>query len=137
MRELILLLLLLLSSCLGNQAPGAEMPPFPPSTSVPAAPLRRELLVVEDVEAFVLETYPMQLRLAVRGYWPSGCSGEIRVEQQLANNTLTVTIWRAVPAGAACLAVIVPYDETIAIEGSFTQLPAAIAVNGYLMQPRW
>ncbi len=133
MRDLILLFLLLLSSCLGVRAePGA--PPAPSPTLVPPPRLTHELLVVENVEAFVLESYPMQIRLAVRGYWPSGCSGEETVEQRLEGDALIVTIWRALPAGAVCPAVIVPYDETIAIAGGFTHLPLAITVNGWALQ---
>jgi hypothetical protein len=130
MRELILLLLLLLSSCLGVRAgPGA--PPAPPPTLVPHPRLIREVLVVEQVDAFVLESYPMQIRLAVRGYWPTGCTADVQVEQRLEADTLTVTIWRELPAGAVCPAVIVPYDETIRVEGGFTRLPAVITVNGW------
>ena len=133
MRELLLFLLLLLSSCLGVHAePGA--PPTPSPTFVPHPRLTLELLVVEKVEAFVLESYPMQIRLAVRGYWPSGCTADVQVEQQLKADTLMVTIWRALPAGAVCPAVIVPYDETIAIEGGFTRLPSAITVNGWTLR---
>lgn len=133
MREVILLLWLLLSSCLDARAdvsPGAGQPPVP--SGQPSA-LTRELLVVEEVEAFVLESYPMQIRLAVRGYWPSGCSAEVMVEQRLEGDTVTVSIWRALPRDAVCTAVIVPYDETIPLEGGFTRLPATITVNGWVV----
>lgn len=140
MRELLLLLLLILSSCLGisTSVSTGPRPPLIEPTTLPAPEplprLARELLVVEDVEAFVLETYPMQIRLAVRGYWPSGCSGDVHTEQRLEGEALTVTIWRALPIDAVCPAVIVPYEETIAIEGSFTRLPTAITVNGWAAQ---
>ncbi len=141
MREVLLLLLLLLSSCLGlsiTVTPGGEVPgsSVSPTPTPKLIMLTRELLVVEDVEPFVLESYPMQLKLAVRGYWPSGCSGDVRVEQQLEGDTLTVSIWRGMPVGAVCPAVIVPYDEIISIEGGFTQLPAEIVVNGYVVRPQ-
>jgi hypothetical protein len=140
MREVLLFLLLLLSSCLGVSTavvpPGAggPLPPVTPTLGPPPM-LTQEFLIVEDVDALVLESYPMQIRLAVRGYWPSGCSGDVRVEQQLEDNILTVHIWRGMVVGAVCPAVIIPYDETISIEGGFTQLPAEIVVNGYTVRP--
>lgn len=140
MREVLLFLLLLLSSCLGVSTavvpPGEGEPPTPVRPTLGPPPmLTQEYLIVEDVDALMLESYPMQLKLAVRGYWPSGCSGDVRVEQQLAGDTLTVRIWRGMVVGAVCPAVIIPYDETISIEGGFTQLPAEIIVNGYTVRP--
>jgi|GEM_PF-4081773 hypothetical protein len=140
MREVFLFLLLLLSSCLGVSTavvpPSGSEPPTPITPTLGPPPmLTKEFLIVEDVDALVLESYPMQLRLAVRGYWPSGCSGDVRVEQALEGDTLTVRIWRGMVVGAVCPAVIVPYYETIAIEGGFTQLPAEIVVNGYTVRP--
>ncbi len=137
MRELIVFLLLILSSCLGVSAPvpPGPRPPAPDTPTVPAPPrLTRELLVVEEVEGFVVGTPPMQLRLGVRGYWPSGCSAEVMIEQRLEGDTLTMTIWRELPADAVCPAVIVPYHGTIPIEGEITRLPSAITVNGWTLR---
>lgn len=140
MRELLLLLLLILSSCLGI-SPSISPGPRPPLVETPTSPtpepfprLTRELLVVEEVEGFVLESYPMQLRLAVRGYWPSGCSGDVHVEQRLEGEALTMTIWRALPADAVCPAVIVPYYGTIPVEGPIPRFPSVITVNGQTLR---
>ncbi len=137
MRELIVFLLLILSSCLGVSAPvpPEPRPPVQDTPTVPAPPrLTRELLVVEEVEGFVLGTYPTQLRLGVRGYWPSGCSADVMIEQRLEGDTLTMTIWRELPAEAVCPAVIVPYHATIPVEGDITRLPSVITVNGWTLR---
>lgn len=85
--------------------------------------------VIENVEVVVLESFPMQLQLIVTGYQADGCDFPIQVVQHRDENTVTVHIFREMPAEMMCPSVIVSYNETIALEGGFTGGTVTIHVN--------
>jgi hypothetical protein len=85
--------------------------------------------VVESVDVLVLESFPMQLNLVVKGYQPDGCNFPVQVDQSRDGNTVTVHIYREVPQDAMCPMMIVGYEETIALEGGFENGSFTIHVN--------
>jgi hypothetical protein len=85
--------------------------------------------VVESVDVLVLESFPMQLNLLVKGYQPDGCDFPVQVEQVRDGNTVTVHIYREMPQDAICPMMIVGYEETIALEGGFENGSFTIHVN--------
>jgi hypothetical protein len=85
--------------------------------------------VVESVDVLVLESFPMQLNLVVKGYQPDGCDFPVQVEQVRDGNTVTVHIYRQVPQDSICPMMIVGYDATIALEGGFESGSYTINVN--------
>jgi hypothetical protein len=85
--------------------------------------------VVESVDVLVLESFPMQLNLVVKGYQPDGCDFPVQVEQVRDGNTVTVHIYREVPQDAICPMMIVGYEETIALEGGFENGSFTIHLN--------
>jgi hypothetical protein len=87
--------------------------------------------LVESVDVLVLESFPMQLTLRVRGYQPDGCQAPVQVTQQVDGNNVQVKIFRELPADAICPMVAVMYEEDIRIEGTFTGGRVDIQVNQF------
>ena len=85
--------------------------------------------VIESVEVTVLESFPMQLRLTVTGYQPDGCDFPVQVVQERDENTVSVHIFRDVPADVMCPMMLVSYEDGIMMEGGFSSGTVTINVN--------
>ncbi len=120
----LLLLLFLGSTSNAGSAPAVPVPPEGPTMRVDH--------IIETVDVMVLESFPMQLRLQLTGYQPDGCNFAVQVEQAREGNTIRVHIFRDVPEDVACPMMIVGYEDTIALEGSFEPGTYTIDVNGVI-----
>jgi hypothetical protein len=89
---------------------------------------------IESVEVIVLESFPMQLHLVITGFQPEGCEFPVIVEQQRAENTVNVHIYREVPADVMCPMVIIPYEETVVLDGGFEFGTFTIQVNEFTVE---
>ncbi|MGJ3238686.1 MAG: hypothetical protein ACFE0Q_08275 [Anaerolineae bacterium] len=89
--------------------------------------------VIESVEVAVLESFPMQLQLqlTISGYQPDGCEFPVEVEQDVDGNDVSLRIYRNVPSATLCPMVLVPYEETITVDGSFEGGTVNIEVNDF------
>ena len=87
--------------------------------------------VIEGVEVTILESFPMQIQLTVSGYQPDGCDFPVEVMQGVDGNDVTLHIFRNVPADAFCTMNIVPYEDTILVDGTFTEGTVTIQVNEF------
>ena len=94
----------------------------------------RSLTVIEQVETAILESYPYQINLTVTGYQPDGCELPVLVEQSRAGNTVYVEIYRELPPDVFCTMQLVPYQETIKLEGGFESGTYQINVNGVIVE---
>jgi inhibitor of cysteine peptidase len=89
--------------------------------------------VIESVDVVILESFPMQLHLTVKGYQPDGCDFPVFVEQQRDGNAVTVHVYREVPADVMCPMMLVSYEDTIVLDGSFESGTAHIKVNEFIV----
>ncbi|MFN8374969.1 MAG: hypothetical protein U0694_19100 [Anaerolineae bacterium] len=115
----------------------SEVPVPPPMTPTPTPitePTFQADYTIESVDALILESYPMQLQLQVTGYQPSGCDYPPIVEQSISDTTITVHIYSNIPLAAICPAMLVPYEATIRIDGSFTGGLYTLNVNTFTTQ---
>ncbi len=87
--------------------------------------------VIENVDVVVLESFPMQLQLEITGYQPDGCDFPVNVQQRVNNNAVTLHIFRNVPPDVLCPMALVPYEETIMVDGSFEGGTVTIEVNEF------
>lgn len=87
--------------------------------------------VIETVEVAILESFPMQLQLVVSGYQPDGCDFPVEVAQRVDGNDVTLHIFRNVPPDVMCTMNLAPYEETILIDGGFTEGTVNIQVNEF------
>lgn len=111
---------------LGQGGGGAPPPASSNTTEVPT--------VIEAVDALILESFPAQISLQVRGYQPDGCTFPVIVEQQRDGNTVTVRIYREIPIDIMCTMQLVIYDESIKLDGSFESGTYTIDVNGVITE---
>jgi len=106
----------------------------PPPTATP--PLEGKMLEAEaDVDSLainILESFPVQVMLVVRGNLPSGCTVIGRSEQSgTGSNIILVRLYTARPAEAMCTQALVPFEKNIALD--VVGLPAGeyiVDVNG-------
>lgn len=107
------------------------------ATQAPATPppndnaTTRIATVIDSVTANVLSTSPAQIELNVTGYQPDGCDFPVIVDQTRDGSTITVSIYRELPADTMCPAVLRDYAETIHLDGSFTPGTYSIKVNDF------
>ena len=73
----------------------------------------------------------MQLQLEITGYQPDGCDFPVNVQQRVNNNAVTLHIFRNVPPDVLCPMALVPYEETIMVDGSFEGGTVTIEVNEF------
>lgn len=119
-----MLLLLLASGCRGVIT-DAEGTPATPVVTVEGT------AVVESVEVLLLESFPVQVRVLVRGDLPDGCTtlGDWHVSRE--GDTFAVTLPTTRPAEALCTEALVPFEVSIPLE--VAGLPAGtyeVEVNG-------
>lgn len=94
----------------------------------------RSLTVIEQVETLVLEADPYQITLNVTGYQPDGCDLPVIVEQSRDGSTVYIEIYRELPPDLFCTMQLVPYAETIKLEGGFESGTYQINVNGVMVE---
>ncbi len=92
------------------------------------------LTVIESVEALVLESFPYQISLNVIGYQPDGCDFPVQVVQTREGNRVQVKIYRNVPLAVLCTMQLVPYRETIRLDGTFEGGSYVIEVNDKVIE---
>ncbi len=87
-----------------------------------------------DVQAVMLESFPVQVHLQVRGEHPDGCDLPVIVEQERDGNTITVRVYREVPAAVMCPMILRPYEDTIVLEGGFEPGTYTLHVNDFMLE---
>ncbi|MDX9953163.1 MAG: hypothetical protein RBT75_03670 [Anaerolineae bacterium] len=118
------IVLLLASGCRGIITDGEGTPATPVVTV-------EGIAVVESVEVLLLESFPVQVRVLVRGDLPDGCTalGDWRVSRE--GDTFKVTLPTTRLAEALCTEALVPFEVSIPLE--VAGLPAGtygVEVNG-------
>lgn len=103
---------------------------YDPSTPGTGENAMRVPHVIESVDALLLESFPVQIMLQVKGYQSDGCEMPVMVEQSREGNTVTVEIYRELSPDTACPAVIKEYEGTIKLDGGFEPGTYTIDVNG-------
>ncbi|MBL8154545.1 MAG: hypothetical protein JNM70_10200 [Anaerolineae bacterium] len=99
----------------------------------PDQPTFRSMAVIEDAQAAILESNPVQIEVSVRGYHPDGCDFPAVIEQRREGNRVVVEIFRNVPLAATCPMMLNPYQATFRLEGTFDPGQYVIEVNGVVI----
>lgn len=90
--------------------------------------------LIDSVDLLVMESFPMQVSLIVKGSQPDGCEVPVTVEQQREGSTVTVEIYRDMPLALICAAVLVPYEATIPLEGGFEPGSYTFHINDFVLE---
>ncbi|MBC8170645.1 MAG: hypothetical protein H7X77_03200 [Anaerolineae bacterium] len=88
--------------------------------------------LIDSAEVLVMESFPPQLMLNVKGYQPDGCNYPVQVEQTREGNTIKVHIFREMPMDIMCTMIVVSYEAAIPL-GSFDPGEYTIDVNGVIV----
>ncbi len=83
------------------------------------------------VEARALESYPMRVSLDVQGEHPDGCDLPVKIAQSRRGKTVTVEVYREVPADMFCPMILRPYRGDIMLDGGFESGNYTINVNSH------
>jgi len=144
----VVLLGLLLSACSAAQPGPPTRPPepvqaetplpdqpvgsSPSSTPVPTTGggLRQGPIYVDELELVMMESYPVQVRLILRGSLPNPCSSFAwEVEEPDSQGRIVVQAYSLQEADLACIQVLEPLEESIPL-GAFTQGKFSVWLNG-------
>ena len=107
---LVLMVSLILSAC--DTVPASTLTPTPASGGNTIS----GQALVESIELLMLESFPVQVRVRVKGNLPDGCTRIDQITQTRQENTFEIKITTTRPADAACTLALVPFEETIPID---------------------
>jgi hypothetical protein len=89
------------------------------------------LAPVESIDLLLMESFPLQVQVLVRGYLPDGCTQIDQIEQVRTGNVFRIQITTTRPADKMCTQIVVPFEESIPLD--VVGLPAGtytVDVNG-------
>jgi inhibitor of cysteine peptidase len=71
---------------------------------------------VDEIDVLILESFPVQVNVVVRGMLPDGCTylDEFDVVQD--GNTFNITVWTIRDPDAICTMALVPFEETVSLD---------------------
>lgn len=83
---------------------------------------------VDSTEILYLESFPVQVRLVVRGSLPTPCHrAQWSVEDD--GTAIEVTLWSVIALGQSCAQVLEPFEVSIPL-GSFETSTSTVVLNG-------
>ena len=83
---------------------------------------------IDSTEILYLESFPVQVRLLVRGSLPTPCHEAVWAVDDL-GSTIDVRLWSSVLLGQACAQVLEPFEVSIPL-GAFESATSSVVVNG-------
>lgn len=152
--SIFLLALILLSACNGSQTAQPEQPSYPNEPSYPNAPsypndsgtgqqpyapqpgdaaLTRGEVQLDSVDVLVMESYPVQIMLALRGSLPTPCN-QLRVAANPPDqkNRILVDVYSVIDPEQICTQVLEPFEANVGL-GSFQPGHYTVWVNGEMV----
>ena len=100
---LLIALLLILAACTATD-----------NTSV-TEPVNGSNVYVDNIDVMILESFPVQVNVSVRGNLPNGCVALDEVTSDRDGNTFTLTI-NASSEGEMCTQAPVPFEEIVSLD---------------------
>ncbi len=88
-------------------------------------------MLIEDVSVSLLESFPVQVHISVKGILNDGCTELNNITQKREGNTIYVHITTKRPKDAICIQVIKPFEENIALKGGFPPGKYKLIVNNF------
>jgi hypothetical protein len=87
-------------------------------------------MIVEEVEALMLTSYPPQLSLVVKGFYPDGCTFPLRTVRLHQGEEITIRIHRVIDPAAACLMMLTPFETSLGF-GFLAPGQYEFSINGF------
>jgi hypothetical protein len=117
----IIAVALLMTACAGADV-GA------PGTSTTVGDGVEGPVFIDATDILYLESFPVQVRLVVRGSLPTPCHQAVWEVEDL-GTTIGVRLWSSAPLGQDCVQVLEPFEVSIPL-GSFETSMSAVVLNG-------
>ena len=86
---------------------------------------------IHAVEVLVMEIHPVQVRLEVTGEHPDGCDLPVQVAQRRDGNSIEIEVYRELPTDMMCPMILLPYSDSIYLDGNFEGGSYTISVNSH------
>ncbi|MDD3043022.1 MAG: protease inhibitor I42 family protein [Methanosarcinaceae archaeon] len=89
------------------------------------------IATVENIEIYIMESFPVQVSVEVNGYFQDGCTEIEAIKTERYGNTFEANISTKRPKGAICTQAIVPFTKMVSLDvfglraGSYN-----VSVNG-------
>jgi hypothetical protein len=116
-----LAVILLVTACGGvDRGSGIASPTVPGGGEGP--------VFVDSTEILYLESFPVQVRLAVRGSLPTPCHEPVWEVEDL-GWTIDIRLWSEADPAQSCIRVLEPFEISIPL-GSFESASSPIVLNG-------
>jgi inhibitor of cysteine peptidase len=116
----------LLAGCGGDDLDPGQ-PPVEPGEGIPTptGEVVEGTAMIEELELFLLESFPVQVQARIAGNLPDGCTeiDGISVDRDVDARTFDITVSTVRPADAVCTEALVPFEEVIPLD--VQGLPAA------------
>jgi hypothetical protein len=90
--------------------------PTPPLPAVPVDGERGQAAIVDEIDVMILESFPVQVNVVVRGNLPDGCTYLDEFDVQRNGNTFEMIIWTVRDPEAMCTMALVPFEETVSLD---------------------
>jgi inhibitor of cysteine peptidase len=141
---LLILSMIILAACIPSGGFDPDKPlvatPGPTQSQSPGITpsqgnLVRGSIFLDEIQLFVMESFPVQIALHVKGELPTPChSFSFTITEPNEKNEIHVDVYSSIEEGSICIQIIQPFDETISIpmigkpDGEYT-----VWVNGELI----
>jgi inhibitor of cysteine peptidase len=101
-------------------APAVSPTPTPEEPELPATgPGEGEIgqnAYIDEIEVLILESFPVQVNVIVRGNLPDGCTYLDEFEVEREGDTFEITVWTVRDPEAMCTMALVPFEETVSLD---------------------
>jgi hypothetical protein len=128
---LVMFALLILMGCKLFQAAGSQLQPSDPLQPLPdEASMSRAEVTITSQELLVMESYPLQVALLIKGTLPTPCH-QLRVEVNEPDdeNRILVEAYSLVDPAQICAQVLQSFEENIPL-GSYPDGTYTVLLNG-------
>jgi len=128
---LLIIALLTVMGCKLLQPSGAEPPQASPLEPLPdEASMSRGEVSITSQELLIMESYPLQVALLIKGTLPTPCHRlRVEVSEPDIQNFIAVEAYSLVDPDQNCIQVLEPFDENIPL-GSYPDGSYTVTLNG-------
>jgi len=99
-----------------NKPVSSEDTPAPTQTLDPEKYVIDETVYIENIDIVFLESFPLQVHVAIKGNFPDGCTSIQRHEVKRDGNTFNIRIFTKRPADAFCTEALVPFEYIVPLD---------------------
>ena len=129
----LLLLSVVLAGCGTTGTPTTV--PAPTATVTPGGNMTTGQAKVETIEIRMLESFPVQVHVEVKGYLEDACTKLGEITQKREGNTFTVTVGVTRNGDAVCAQVTTPFTQVVSLDAAGLKAGTyTVNVNGVSAQ---